>query len=280
LCQDDVIQFISTNTVPVALNLYVIRQQKDMAGDFFRSVQKQRPAQYQGLYLVAPDGKVLASHQNFKSHKTWPEEVLADLQPGLRAFGSVQPREVRRSDPSPQRGKGLMPDGGVSLAIYLRYSIKRIPLRELPNPTIDTLILTPQELAQLAPTKLGHGASWDIPQKLAHRFSRVLGPGDEDSMPRPHEVTSAKLTATVKAFEGGTAFLSYEGTLTGSHLNQAKKRTRGEVKVTGAGRYDLTLGRLESLVWVCEGIYKAAPPYDQPRVYTGVIEWIRNGRQP
>ena len=95
--------------MPVALNLYVIRQQKDAAGDFFRAAQKQRPGQYQGLYLVAPDGKVLASHQNFKSHKTWAEELLADLRPGLQAFGKVKPREVRRSDPTPQRGCGAQP---------------------------------------------------------------------------------------------------------------------------------------------------------------------------
>jgi hypothetical protein len=280
LCQDDVIRFISTNTVPVALNLYVIREQKDAAGDFFRNVRKQRPAQYQGLYLVAPDGKVVASHQNFKSHKTWPQEVLSDLEPGLRTFGSVKPRTVQRGDPSPKRGSGMLADGGVSLAIYLRYSIKGIPLRELPNPTIDTLTLTAKELSQLAPPTLQAGASWNIPQELAHRFSRVLGPGDEDSMPRPHEVTSAKLSGAVKAIEGDTAYLSYEGALAGSHLNQAKKRTHGEVKVTGAGRYDLKSGRLESLVWVCDGIYKGAPPYDQARVYSGVVEWIRDGRQP
>src|SRR5437763_2991361 len=112
MCQKEVIQFIRANTVPVAQNLYVIRQQKDAAGDFFRGVQKQRPAQYQGLYLVAPDGKVLASHQNFRSDKTWSREVLADLGPGLKAFGTVQPRETGRSDPLPRRGRGVRSDGG------------------------------------------------------------------------------------------------------------------------------------------------------------------------
>src|SRR5205823_3669921 len=163
----------------------------DAAGDFFRAAQKQRPAQYQGLYLVSPDGKVLASHQNFKSHKTWPEELLDDLRPGLKAFGAVRPREVRRDDPTPRRGSGVRPDG------------------------------------------------------------------------------------RVKAVEGGVAHVVYEGALAGSHLNQAKKRTHGEVKLTGVGRHDVKSGRLLSLVWVFDGVYKGAPPYDQPHSYGAVVEWAR-----
>ena len=65
------IRFIATNTVPVALNLYVIRRQKDGAGDFFRAVQKQRPAQYQGLYLVTPGGKVLADYLSTTCDFPW-----------------------------------------------------------------------------------------------------------------------------------------------------------------------------------------------------------------
>jgi hypothetical protein len=275
LSQDDVIRCLSTNTVPVALNLYVIRQQKDAAGDFFRGVQKQRPAQYQGLYLVAPDGKVLASHQNFKSDKTWPKEVLADLEPGLKAFGPVKPRDTRRSDPLPRRGSGVQADGGVTLAIYLRYSIKNIPLRELPNPTIDSLSLTRQQVGELAPPKAEAGTTWEIPEVVARQFSRVLGPGDEDSMPRPKEVTAMKLTGKVRAVEDGVAHLVYGGTMSGSHLNQAKKRTHGEVKLTGVGRYDVKAGRLLSLVWVFDGAYKGPTPYGQPQPYSGVVEWSR-----
>src|SRR5207253_2780015 len=132
--------------------------------------------------LVAADGKVLASHQNFKSAKTWPREVLTDLEPGLKAFGVVKPRATRRSDPLPRRGSGVRSDGGVTAAIYLRYAIKGIPLRELPNPTIDSLPLTAKQLAELGPPSPKTGVSWDISETLGRQFSRVLGPGDEDSM--------------------------------------------------------------------------------------------------
>jgi hypothetical protein len=270
-----VIDFVRRNTVPVALNLYVIRKQKGAGGDFFRAVQKQRPRQYQGLYLVAPDGKVLASHQNFKSYKTWPEEVLADLEPGLKAFGPVKPRAARRHDPLPRRGSGVADDGTATLAIYLRYSVARVPLKELPNPTIDSLALSAEELARLAPPKPEAGAAWTLPEALARRFSRVLGPGNEDTMPRPHEVTAQKLAGKVLAVEGGVAVLEYEGTLAGSHLTQAKKRTHAEAKLTGAGRYDVKARRLLSLVWVFDGVYQGPPPYDEARPYSGVVEWGR-----
>jgi len=45
---------------------------------------------------------------------------------------------------------------------------------------------------------------------------------------------------------------------------------------TGVGRYDVKAGRLLSLVWVFDGLYKMAPPYDQPRTYGAVVEWSRD----
>src|SRR5947209_17545643 len=162
-------------------------------------IQRQRPAQYQGLYLVAADGKVLASHQNFKSHKTWPREVLADLRPGVKAFGDIKPRAVEPADPLPERGVGLRTDGGVCPAVFLRYAVKNIPLRELPNPTIDSLVLTADELKELAPARTEAGAEWRLSEALGRKFSRVLGPGDEDTMPRPGEVTAVRFVGKVTA---------------------------------------------------------------------------------
>ena len=115
------IRLIAKNVVPVSVNLYEIRKAKGRGGDFFRGVQKQRPAQYQGLYLVTAEGKVLASHQNFKSHKTWTKELIADLEPGLKAFGAVEEREIEPTDPLPERGVGVRKGGGACLAVFLRY---------------------------------------------------------------------------------------------------------------------------------------------------------------
>jgi len=272
-----VIRFISRNCVPVALNLYEIRKARGQAGDFFRGVQKQRPAQYQGLYLVRADGKVLASHQNFKSEKTWAKEVLADLEPGLKAFGAVKPRDFRRADPLPKRGVGILKDGRVCLGVYLRYSIKGIPLRELPNPTIDNLVLTAEDWKTLAPPAAKPGQSWPVPEKVGRQFCRILGPGDEDSMPRPPEVKSVHFTGKVTSVENGIAILAYEGRIAGAHNTQSNKGLcHGEATLTGVGRYDVKAGRMLALTLVFDGVFRNVKPYDRPAKYSGVVEW----RQP
>jgi hypothetical protein len=269
-----VIRFLSRNCVPVALNLYEIRKAKGTAGDFFRNVQKQRPAQYQGLYLVGPEGKVLASHQNFKSDKTWPQEVLADLEPGLKAFGMVTPRGVRRFDPLPERGVGLRADGGVCLGVYLRIIYKGAPLRELPNPTLDSLVLTADEWKVLAPAAGEAGRTWAVPEAAGRKFSRILGPGDEDTMPRPHEVKTVQFTGKVQSVANGVAYLTYEGRITGAHNTQSNKGLcHGEAKLTGMARYDVKASRLLALVLVFDGTYRGPGPYGQPIPYGGVIEW-------
>jgi hypothetical protein len=262
--------------VPVALNLYEIRKAKGKAGNFFRGVQKQRQAQYQGLYLVRADGKVLASHQNFKSDKTWPQEVLADLRPGLTAFGPIKPREFRRADPLPQRGVGTLKDGGVCLGVYLRYAVKGIPLRELPNPTIDSLVLTAEEWPALAPPAAREGQGWTVTEKVGRKFGRILGPGDENSMPRPHEVKSVRFVGKVTSVSGGIAFLTYEGQIAGAHNTQSNRGLcYGDAKLTGVGRYDIKAGRMASLVLVFDGVFRNVKPYDQPARYSGVVEWRR-----
>lgn len=261
--------------MPVAVNLYEIRAQKDAGGDFFRQVQKQRPGQYQGLYLVSPDGKVLASHQQFKSEKTWTNELIADLEPGLRAFGDIKPRDFTRTDPLPFRGVGKRDDGSVTLAIYLRNSIKNIPIRELPNPTIDSLTLSAKELSEFAPPRLELGAAWKLSEELSRKFSRLLGPSNEDSMPRPHEVTAFNIVAKLDRGENGVAIVTYQGSLVGGHLNAAKKQTKGRVNIVGVGRYHVKTQQMLSLVWVADGVYNGPPPYDYDVGYSGVVEWVR-----
>jgi hypothetical protein len=269
-----VIRFISRNCVPVALNLYEIRKAKNAGGDFFRAVQKQRPAQYQGLYLVSPAGKVLASHQNFKSDKTWPREVLADLEPGLKAFGPVKPRDFKRADPLPQRGVGVLRDGGVCLAVYLRFAIKGIPLRELPNPTIDSLVLTADDWQAMAPAQVKAGSQWAVPEAVGRKFSRILGPGDEDTMPRPNEVKSVRFTGKVKSIDNGIASLTFEGQIAGAHNTQSNKGLcHGEAKLTGVGRYDVKAGKMAALTLVFDGVFRPVRAYDKPAKYSGVVEW-------
>lgn len=274
MSDSDVIRLIARHCVPVALNLYEIRKATGAAGDFFRNVQKQRPGQYQGLYLVSPDGKVLASHQQFKSHKTWPQEALADLEPGLKAFGDITPRQVQVADPLPERGLGFRKDGGVCLGVFLRFIHKNARLEELPNPTLDSLVLTAAEWKALWPEKTEAGHSWTLPEAVARKFSRILGPGDENTMPRPNEVKSARFAGKVQSIDNGIAQLTFEGDIAGAHNTQSNRGLcHGEAKLTGLARYDVKTRQPQSLILVFDGVFRNVVPYDQPAKYGGVVEW-------
>src|SRR5581483_3623782 len=104
----------------VALNLFKIRPDKGEAGDFFRVVQKQKP-NYQGLWVVSPEGKVLSAHQDMSStadpRGKWAKTALADLEAGLKAFGPVTPRRIEKFPSLPYRGVGTQSDGRVTLAV-------------------------------------------------------------------------------------------------------------------------------------------------------------------
>jgi hypothetical protein len=258
----------------VAQNLYIIREEKGTAGDFFRGIQKQRPNQYQGVYLVNAEGKVLASHQQFKSDKTWTSELLADLKPGLKEFGAVKPRDVKHVDPLPHRGRGVLEDGGVVLAIYVRFSIKGVPLREVPDPTIDSLPLSAAEWTKLATPKSEAGATWSLPEGVGRKFSRVLGPSDEDSMSRPKEVQSVQFMGKMESVEDGIAYLTYEGRIKGYHETQSNKgKCHSEATLTGVGAFDVKNSRMLSMTLVFEGVFRGVKPYNQPAKYSAVVEW-------
>ena len=113
------IQKISRNFVPIAANLYKIRDSKDAAGDLFRSAQKQK-AQYQGFWILTAEGKLLSAHHDH-SEKRWTEEVLAAIDEGIEKAGPIKPRSPEPKDVLPDWGKGVQKDGRVTLAIWTRY---------------------------------------------------------------------------------------------------------------------------------------------------------------
>ena len=218
---------------------------------------------------------MLAAIKTYVSEQTWTKEVLADLKPGLKAFGEIKPREFWRANPLPYRGLGVQSDGAVTLAIYLRAAMKGVPLREQPNATIDSLRLTATELSALLPSRSNVGVEWAIPESLARKFSRVLGPSNETSMPRADEVESVRFTGKLRAVQGGIGYVVYQGSIAGAHAVKPGKLTHGEANLTGIGSYDVNTGQMHSLVWVFDGVYRPPPPYDSPQNYGGVVEWKR-----
>jgi hypothetical protein len=147
-------------------------------------------------------------------------------------------------------------------------------LHELPNPTIDSLVLAKGEWQSLAPAEAAAGSEWVVPEAVGRKFGRVLGPGDENTMPRPGEVTSVRLVGRVKSVEDGVAYLTYDGQIAGSHVTQSNRGLcHGRAKLTGVGRYDTRSGRMLSLTLVFDGVFRNVPPYDRPADYSAVVEW-------
>ena len=173
----------------------------------------------------------------------------------------------------------MLADGGVSLGIYLRYSIRGIPYREIPNPTIDSLVLTASEWKALVPTKVEADHEWTIKEDVGRKFCRVLGPGDENTMPRPNEVKYVRLTGNVQSIKNGVALIAFTGKIAGAHETQSNRGLcHGEAQLTGTGRYDVKTGRMLALVWVFDGVFRNVAPHDEPTKYSGVVEWRQQPR--
>jgi hypothetical protein len=272
--------------VPVALNLYKIREDRGEAGDFFRAVQKQKP-NYQGLWVVSPEGKVLAAHQDMTTmadpHGKWAQAALADLERGLQAFGPVTPRRVELTQSLPFRGVGTQPDGRVTLAVTDRWvfvpDLSREPPRDALGATVlDSITLTADEWKGLAPPDARPGRTWDVPEATGRKFFPLLSTGDT-TFRDAKEVTAVRLAGRVERVEGGVAHLAYEGAIAATHVgtkNEGKEGKQCSSSATllgGVGTYDVASGRLLSLTLVFDGRFRNYAPYDAPARFGAVVEW-------
>ena len=285
------IRRISTEFVPVAVNLYKVRRAKDAGGDLFRSVQRQKD-QYQGIWIVSPEGRVLAGHHDIKNHKTWSQEILETIDGGLRAFGSVSPRRAKRENPLPYRGRGVKPDGSVSVAVYVRSMLgggsDSAPsvvdgkdhwkwagaLRPDGPPVIDSLALSPKEWSTLTPPRLEAGSEWAVPEAVARKFSRALSPSsDQSTMPRPEEAKVAELKAIVESVGKGQARIRLTGRWATEHTYN-RKPSYGWASAEGIAVYDIEKKALERVLLVFSGAFKSVPPWDKGhRPIGAVMEW-------
>jgi hypothetical protein len=264
---------ISKYYVPVAVNLNNLRKAKTAAGDLYRSIERQT-SQYQGLWVVSPEGRVLAYHEHYKSEESWPGEVYAMLQKGLDASGTVRPRLVRWTEPLPNRGLGVRPDGSVSLAIYIR----RLSSGRLKGAgTLDSLTLSASELEAFAPPATREGTRWLLPAAVARQLCRCLSPeSDQASMPLPADVTQLRLAGEVHWERGDILTLVYTGQIAAVHKHpyEKGKTNHGEARIEGTGRYNARSGQLLSLTFVLDGVYYNFQPYHrEPHPILAGIEW-------
>jgi hypothetical protein len=294
LSDQAIIRRVATDFVPVAVNLYKVRHAKDAGGELFRSVQRQKD-QYQGIWIISPQGKVLAGHHEMKSHDTWVQEVSETVDSALKVFGPVPPRQVKPTNPLPFRGQGVQLGGSVCLAIYSRQMLggsrQNAPagvvasrrwlwdgaLRPDGPPVIDSLTLSAKEWAAMAPPRTDVGTTWLVPEAVTRQFCRVLIPSsDQSSMPRPEDAKLARLTGTVESVEDGLARVRLVGAWEAVHLQEGdtKRPLRGAATAEGIAVYDLTQQAIQSVLLVFNGRYGRLN--DEAVCAAGaVVEWHR-----
>jgi hypothetical protein len=265
--------------VPVALNLYKIRGRKGPAGDFFRAVQKQRPGQYQGIYVVSPAGKVLASRGSEPDKsKTWAQDLLEAMEDGLAAFGEVSRRKPAPVELLPDRGLGRRPDGSVVLAVYTRTMLLGLDRRGFGEATLDSVALSDLDRQRLEFPNLQAGDDFEVGPAVVRKLHRLLSPfSDASTLPRGDEVDRATLAAKVRRIRGGIVDLTFTGRLAGHHVGEFSpnkgKKLFSEMRLTGVGTCEAKTGKLLSLTLVGEGSYRPFNTTDKPMRYGGVVEW-------
>jgi hypothetical protein len=270
--------------VPVALNLYEIREDKGSAGDFFRAVQKQRPDQYQGVYVVSPDGTVLASHGKMvEPTRKWAGEIVNAIAAALEKAGPLPAREETRGDAPTDRGVGFRAGGEITLAAYTRPMVLGLDRRGLGDRAIDSIALNATDVSKITlASDLPPGTKWKLPKETVVKFHKLLSPAsDANTLARADEMTEATLEVKVEKVAGAVAYVSLRGRVAGEHVWRFEphrgKKIRAYVTLVGVGSVSTASGQLLSLTLVGDGRYRNHPPYDrEEQKYGAVAEWRRD----
>ncbi len=111
-----IVSLLQTKFVPVAIDQFYQRQQKDAEGDFYRRIASQGPRKNvngttQGLYIATAEGKLLAFNNN-----RGPERIRRLLEQSLKDIQqvSVTPIEPGAADP---RFARTPPQGGLVVRV-------------------------------------------------------------------------------------------------------------------------------------------------------------------
>jgi len=288
--------------VPVAINLYRVRCAEDGSRELFQSIQTQKD-QYQGIWIVAPDGTVLAGKHEYDDFSNGARELLETIDQGLAAFGPVEPRSVQ--PPStisvealrtvlPQRGCGLRDDGSVDLALYVRQVLgggqKTIPAgveserawlwdgpyRSDGPIVIDTVTLSAEQWREFAPVNIQPGESWSVPEPTTRAFTRLLSASsDQSAMPRPEDAKVAQLECVVESIAGGEVHLKLSGRWEMVHAIEGDKNRLlfGAATARGVAVYDVESRSLRSFLLVMDGTIRHGSADALPNRTGAVAEW-------
>ena len=152
LTKDEIIDRIASTMIPVAVDRWKAEDPKTKEAAFLQPFLKKNPAKGSPC-IYSPEGKVLGEFQGYDFGRM--KQVIDDA---LKAFGPVKPRKVKPVEIHPYRGKGMMRDGSVSLAEYVRASDESLGFFDAKSPVISSVTLTEKELRAFAPQETVVGA--------------------------------------------------------------------------------------------------------------------------
>jgi hypothetical protein len=260
--------------VPFALNTN--RVPEDDGGKFFKAVLRKQDWP-QGLWVVSPEGKILAFHyyRNKQGEKPaegqarWIKETRAAIEDGLKAFGEVKPRDPQKTDPLKNRGLGTLPNGGVRLAVYAHGMHKG---KKDGEPVVDSALLTAGEWAAFAPPALTAGTTWSVPAASLGKLVPVLSPmTDAIFTPQPKDATLAELTGKVESVNDFGALVRFTGKLETQHNRDGDPKfpIHASAAIEGFALFR-TPAQPRALLLVTKGEYRRSAA---PQATAGVIDW-------
>jgi hypothetical protein len=267
LTDDEIIDRIASTMVPVAVDRVKAEDPKTKEAKFLQPFLKKNPAQGSPC-IYSAEGKVLGAFQGYD----WGR-MLPLINESLKAFGPVKPREVKPVETHPHRGKGVMRDGSVSLAEYIRTSEEDLKSVHPKSPVISSVTLSEEEFRAFAPQEANVGARWALPNDVAKKLSRASSPLCYQHAPQPDWVTDVRLNAEVQAFKEGAAWVRYEGRIASAHRVRGTTVSDHEVELTGYGVYDLKAKRMRSLLLVGSGSVRWPEDPKKRVTFDALVEW-------
>jgi hypothetical protein len=276
LTQDDIIDRIASTMVPVAVDRWKAEDPTTREAQFLRPFMKNHPAQGSPC-IFAPDGRFLGGFHGYGDMAGRTRKLLDDA---LKAFGPVKPREAAALETHPYRGKGVMPDGGVSLAAYLRPSDASLAYLNTRTPVVSSVSLTEKEFTALAPRQAVVGERWKLPDAVARRFSRVTSPLCRQHAPEPDWVTGVEIHAEVRAIKDGMAWLHFDGRIASEHQVRAQTISVQATKLTGEGVYDIEATAMRSVLLVGSGTLRWPEAPEKIVAFDVLVEWAREAPEP
>ncbi len=283
-----VIRIVSANFIPTHFNNNdPTRDPKSPSALLWRAILKQKDLQGQGLWVVAPDGTVLAgmsAEQNghpsdrvgngpgapWRANPKFADAVVEMLEQALHTFGPVPPR-AQKAQPLPYRGAGVRPDGGVRLVAYNRAD----------NGLAFSVTLTKDQWQSFTPPRLTAGERWALPEAAARAFAPVLSPyADTRLRPRPEDLKSAELAAELEALDGREARIRLTGRWRADWRHDGTEHSVGAATAEGIAVYDRDRKAVRSLLLVFDGTYSyttRAGAAHQPKPCAAVVRWRLDG---